>query len=308
MSKKMNAITVVVVLVVVVVVVLVVDMFSEIMEICLHTQPQELEQYIILHRIDPKDLPISQSCYHTQGHDGYQLVQHYQKCEIMLNHGADANQRHGNNRTCLMNACMFVNETTNDLCDLLLSHGANINDTSPYDDGTVLNIVSRSCSVDAPNVVLHLLRCGADPNLTHDEFSLTCGKFPLMTAIVFQSPYRVEICQHLLRYNANPNQLGKNGHTCLHASLYQTKTLLMDESTTGTAVRNLLLDYGADPSIKDKDNKIPYGLEQLLQQRQQLHNNLKILLLDEQTKESSILYHVNQYLIDKIVDYTYKTP
>ena len=96
-----------------------------------------------------------------------------------------------------------------------------------------------------------LLKAGADIHQTDKN-----GVTPLHFAVRFRSPAAVDT---LLRHGANANQAcTRSGSTPLHRAVTSTGA----PSTAGKQneakeIIQLLLSYGADPSLKNKNGKTP---------------------------------------------------
>lgn len=140
------------------------------------------------------------------------------------------------------------------ISDYLINQGADVNAVG-YEDYTILMAAANQ---GLPDMIRTLLEKGADPNLA----SPTTGETPLhaVTAKAF-TERALECVKLLLEAGADPNAKAKSGvatgtyyrdvevvgETPLHlAAAYGSKAMI-----------ELLLEYKADPSIKDDRGESP---------------------------------------------------
>lgn len=125
------------------------------------------------------------------------------------------------------------------LAKILLSRRANIDLTNGF--STPLYRVVSVFHDEALDVVEFLLESGADPN--HAQ-----GYSQSPTTVLFLAGGHnlLEAMKLLLKYGGNPNLI-VGGTTCLHISSINPRVEMLQ----------LLLDYGADFSIKDDKGKLP---------------------------------------------------
>src|SRR5262245_8841745 len=84
-----------------------------------------------------------------------------------------------------------------DMLQLLVEHGANLNEVVNQLEGTPLSIAAKSGNVDK---VRFLLQEGANPHFRTDS-----GYTPLIQAVYGQKPTRPQVVRLLLDAGANPN-------------------------------------------------------------------------------------------------------
>ena len=159
---------------------------------------------------------------------------HLEIAEVLLEHGADVNKwtEDGGNVSCLSFACR---EGNLDVAQFLLSYGADPNYTCP--DG--FPSLVRASAYGNIDIVKLLLDNGADPNL-HNSYN----DAPLACAC---SDGYADIAKVLLDYGADINAHNSDGDTPLIAAF--------DQSRPDKALIQLLLEWGADPSIANTHGK-----------------------------------------------------
>lgn len=144
---------------------------------------------------------------------------------VLLERGANPNAKNRLGKTPLMAACEGASE---DLVALMLQAGADPNSRG-YNGETAYLYAARYTT---PSVLTRLERSGADPKAKDD-----LGRGALLWAS-FQSNERVVL--YLLSKGADPNEIGKDRLTPLLVA------------RTDSA-RKILLDAGADASVRDLD-------------------------------------------------------
>jgi len=143
------------------------------------------------------------------------------------------------------------NELSYTMVKLLVEHGADIDETipsGPYSGGTP---IMRAIGFDIPEVVRYLLEQGASVNVFDDK-----SRSPLMYASrqLLYAPYdesrmrirNLEFVKMLLDYNAKEtiNHVDIEGNSALHI-------------TDDFEIAKLLLDNGADPTIRNNAGQTP---------------------------------------------------
>jgi uncharacterized protein len=123
----------------------------------------------------------------------------------------------------------------NDLVDLLLAHGADINSPSQRGETTLMRAVQGAM----PAMIEHLLEKGADPNLQDDE-----GQTALMRAVNYQQPAGLKI---LIDHGAKMEIKDKKGRTALMWACYY----IYDPNI------QFLIDHGADINASDPQDETP---------------------------------------------------
>ncbi|XP_028820414.1 ankyrin repeat and SOCS box protein 18 isoform X2 [Denticeps clupeoides] len=170
---------------------------------------------------------------------GYTDCLHY-----LLQHGAHPNLTAGG-RAALHEACINSNA---DCTELLLQHGANPNQLT--EDGfSALHLCKTPHSIRCANA---LMRYGAKVNLHSEEEE---EETPLHVAAkhgLFQH------AQLYLRYGAQVNCQSCNGETPLGAACNEAQDKDDDDQQEGfLKLCTLLLDYGADVNVVDREQRSP---------------------------------------------------
>ena len=138
-------------------------------------------------------------------------------------------------------------------CTLLVKNGADIG-ARTYWDATALEL---AIVYDGEDTAIELLTLGADPS---------AGAYPALHRAVMSG--RLRVLRALLDRGVDPNALDEAGRTPLHlATAVATATLRdLEGSTTSlnmlaknvtTPMIQLLLDHGADLSIRNRDGRTP---------------------------------------------------
>ncbi len=149
---------------------------------------------------------------------------------LLLERGADLNQRRGFGYTALMRA---VQNNTIEVMQLLLEKGADPNIRNNYGE-TAFILAVRAENIE---VMQLLLEKGADPNVRNNY-----GNTALIEAV--RSEY-VDIIRFLLEKGADPNVRNNTGHTALTWAT-QSKNIGV---VRFREIVNLLIDGGADSNI-----------------------------------------------------------
>ncbi|KAK8220900.1 ankyrin repeat-containing domain protein [Phyllosticta capitalensis] len=160
--------------------------------------------------------------------------------QLLLEHGADVDSRGGWWETALSFA---KREQRTNLVEILLKHGADSKlcmDEPP--------VWTAACNKQL-NVLEKLLRSGADPNVVGNRD----GDTPIFQTV--WGTTREPLTKLLLESGANPNHVNKFGMTTLHNIIrcWGGNTTWASGDMTGTV--NLLLDWGLDPTIKNKNGE-----------------------------------------------------
>jgi len=173
--------------------------------------------------------------------------------KFLLDHGANPN--YGKNYKPLYNPCKWGGDQSNYyLAKLLLEYGADPNYVDSG-DWSYLHLSSRD---GLTNIVKLLLDHHADPNVCKEKsdspLTVTGSDSPLTLAVRHG---HLEIVEALLEHGAIVNMrtsLFKD--TALH-NICATNYKNEKSPETRIAIAKLLLEYGGDMNIKDKDGKTP---------------------------------------------------
>tara|TARA_B100001113_G_scaffold308361_1_gene270491 strand:- start:2939 stop:6778 length:3840 start_codon:yes stop_codon:yes gene_type:complete len=130
-----------------------------------------------------------------------------------------------------------------ELCSLLLQHGANPN-VRDNDGDTPLHLCMMSTceGVTNGNLVRTLIAYNANVNDLNDDY-----ESPLKYAVLYHCTEGVRV---LLQNGASPNAIDREGNTILNAAFKLGITM-----NDNINVIKLLLQYGADPNLRD----VTYG-------------------------------------------------
>jgi ankyrin repeat protein len=142
-----------------------------------------------------------------------------------------------------------------DILKLLLARGANPN-TPAYNGHSAVGLYAYECE---PAAVKLLLAYGADPNQPRES----SGETPLHIAVVKDRPGRLECVRQLLRAGADPNRRAKVGPKADRegADKVRGETALHVAAQRGdAALIQVLLEAGADPTIRDADDQTPLDI------------------------------------------------
>jgi len=169
-----------------------------------------------------------------------------------LSKGMDINARASISGAVPLDASLYGKHW--DVFEYLLSVGADVNAVG-YEDGTILMAASY---MSFPDIVKTLLEHGADPN----KASAVTGETPLHAcAARGYAETAFEIMTLLLKAGAKPNVKAKNG---IPTATYYRDITVVGETPLHLAAAygsadmiKLLLDNGADPSLKDDRGDSP---------------------------------------------------
>ncbi len=163
--------------------------------------------------------------------------------------------------------------------DYLISQGADVNSIG-YEDGTMLMAAANQGKFEMLHI---LLENGADPNLA----SPLTGETPLHAATAKGfDPGTLECVQLLLEAGANPNAKAKSG---IPTATYYRDIKVVGETPLhlaaaygSSAMIKVLLQYNADPSLKDDRGESPltwYSRHQRTSKHVRLERDSRDLLL-----------------------------
>ncbi|KAK4163097.1 hypothetical protein QBC43DRAFT_240047 [Cladorrhinum sp. PSN259] len=189
---------------------------------------------------------------------------HQDVIQLLLDHGADPNATGTGfpRETPLTAAITFGHK---EAVRLLIRSGANPN-LRDKDFDTPLGAATDLSFTQG--IVRLLLEAGADPNLE------IRGCFTLLHRTLSGAYKHIERTRLLLEFKANPNLQDEAGDTPLHkACKWQIRW-----HKKAVAMICLLLDYGADGSIRNKEGKTP--LETLMETMSGLNKELPDLFTD----------------------------
>jgi ankyrin repeat protein len=137
-------------------------------------------------------------------------------------------------------------EQQNPIAEYLIEHGADVNAKNGWERTALMH------AIDHQNVYLALLLIekGADVNLTGSSSLSETNFAPLHEA----GKYCYQVIPALVAHGAKINfQTGVSGRTPLHEAVYHHNK---------EAVR-LLLEFGADPTIKEKSGETPLDIARI---------------------------------------------
>ncbi len=163
----------------------------------------------------------------VQSGPSFEEAEDVETVKVLLDHGADANEKMPNGGSLFQQACEWIDEP---VVLLLLQHGADPNVRSPANGMTTLMQAARQGQFEVAKVALDK---GADPNILDPDDGTA-----LFLALNGHHP---DIVKLLLDRGANPNQADPYGYTPLMAAAlgHDTKSV------------SLLLAHGADVNQKD---------------------------------------------------------
>ncbi|KAL6617129.1 ankyrin repeat-containing domain protein [Neocallimastix sp. 'constans'] len=187
--------------------------------------------------------------------------------ELLLNHGANANDKNRSGVSLLMIAC---NNNQKDIAEMLINHGANIHDTDSF-NATSLIFACRYNNVD---IIDLLVSKGA--NVNHQDEN---GCSPLIHAI---REHNINIVKYLIQHGADVNIRDRSSETPLiyacntkfidcirllldngadiNAQNYRGESCLIQSISFGYEnVVNTLLEYNADVYIVDNNKKTAFN-------------------------------------------------
>ena len=163
--------------------------------------------------------------------------------EMLLDYGADINSRTGSEGLTPLHRAI-IGDAEPELIEMLLERGADINTRS--NDGNVslggdfATIIHAAAEFNPnPEVIVTLLDRGMDINVMAGD-----GSTPLHLAVGKNE--NIEIVELLLKRGAEVDARDENGETALHWAI-RTQ---WDSDLAPQRLR-LLLDYGADPAVKN---------------------------------------------------------
>lgn len=188
---------------------------------------------------------------------------HHQKMKVLLNDGVNVNvffetqdrtvqNTNGfnnieirNGYTPLMAACVKGHVRT---IETLLSFGADINQCTHDDSPLSIALFNRRS-----DAVIKLLECGVDVNWQN-----RIGNTVLFETFKYHKGKTRHLLSLLLEYGANPNHTNLSGAVPI---LYELSNGLSNKE-----VIKLLLDYKADPYIKDHQDRDFFSYANILNQ------------------------------------------
>eukprot|EP00833_Pecoramyces_ruminatium_P003156 jgi/Orpsp1_1/1177188/evm.model.c7180000060509.1 len=223
----------------------------------------------IIYAMTDRRLNGNRSMGDSKYYDEYKKIM-----ELLLNHGANANDKNRSGVTPIMIAC---SKNQQDIVEMLINHGANIHDTSSLnltplifacqnDNVEIVDLlVSRGANINHQdengstplihairernlNIIRYFIQHGADINV-RDHSNQT----PLIHAC---STRYIDAIKLLLENGADINVQDYRGETCLIHSIYYDNEEIV----------NILLEYNADINLLDNDKKsaITYAKERNL--------------------------------------------
>ncbi|AGD91958.1 putative ankyrin repeat protein [Megavirus lba] len=164
---------------------------------------------------------------------------HVEIIKLLIEKGANAN--HSNDKTCILEkAIMLNNDSSPIIVELLLKNGADPN--LIYNNQTVLRyLMDQKDLIHKENVVKLLFKYGMNPDICDEE-----GDSIMMTAIKMQE--KMDIIHIFLDYKVNPNIINKKGFTALTLAIC---TVFKYEVYYYDLLVKVLIDYGANPNIQN---------------------------------------------------------
>ena len=183
---------------------------------------------------------------------------------LLLQYKANPNAAGRNGLTPIHTAVVMRNL---EMLKLLLAHGGNIN--APDRSGrTPLHDVVERGSADWVGI---LAKHGADVNRK--------GRFGVAPLHLAAAQHKIEMVRALLKHKADPRLIGSDHQTPLHMGAWQS-----DKHAADLQIAKLLLDRGADPTIKDTHGMTPLWRAQFSRRK-----DLVQCMLDEGVKPDVFL-------------------
>jgi len=194
-----------------------------------------------------------------------------------LDNGLDINARASISGAVPLDASIYGGHK--DIFDFLLENGADVN-AFGYENGTMLMAAANQAKLEMMSI---LLEKGGDPNLP----SPATGETPLHAATAKGFAEGMFDCvKLLLESGANPNAKAKSG---IPTSTYYRDINVVGETPLHLAAAygskemiEILLEYKADPSLKDDRGESPltwYSRHQRIDEHIKLDRDSRDLLL-----------------------------
>ena len=190
----------------------------------------------------------------------------------MIEYGADVNGLDSNGNVLIVRMAEAGSLSG---VKLLVYNGADLDKVSTGDDDegiplsqfTALMLAAQNFSYGNTNadsnkvnpIVEFLVRKGANVNATDENLHT-----PLHYAVKYESS--LTNVKYLLAHGANINAQSEIGGT----------PLMMSVATQQKQIVSLLLNFGADPTIKDKDGKTAYQLIEIPEKELRFHDRDKV--------------------------------
>ncbi|WCL49997.1 ankyrin repeat domain-containing protein [Leptospira sp. GIMC2001] len=178
--------------------------------------------------------------------------------KILLQAGADQKSLNEYGNPMLLEACSIdAFKTTNNtyqLLDLLIQNGADLNAKNQYGNNCLFYSINRK------NIGLleYLLKKGVDINTTDSLGNNAIHKSALSAVYDrLKNETLTNLLTKLLENGANPNQQNKQGRTALHEVVQPGPNR---DTIAALQATEILLDFSADPNIRDNNNKSPQDL------------------------------------------------
>jgi Ankyrin repeats (many copies)/Ankyrin repeats (3 copies) len=187
---------------------------------------------------DPKEAGLASIACQTQNSESV--------LELLLANGADPNwggRVPGSSETLLRSA---ISLSSQGCIPILLKYGADPN--LRYKKGGLTPLMYAAIRVQT-KVCVSLIKAGADIEAKGKEDNLTGPSYTALQLSVLKGIMQSSLI--LLKAGANPNKQDENGRTALHIAFY---------GTHNTELVGALLDYGADPHIKDNHGQSPLDI------------------------------------------------